>query len=288
MLDPKNHIVALNYGNCLADAGMNSQAVDVLQAAVELSDGMDSELFLNLGVAAKRSGMKKLSIDSLRRSLELKPDQVLAKRLMLAQIEDGERSKDQDWYLTEKENAEYARILFDDYAEKFEEELTQQLDYKVPEQIVELLLQNVMNHSSLSSPDQISWNSVLDAGCGSGLVGEAIHEYTDRIFGVDISQEMVKKTRERRCADGQKMYTMVEDQELVAYMRAQGESSFDAIVAADVLCYFGDLVDFFKEARRILATGQCSGWLAFSTEDVVEGKDDGKAARGFCLLNTGR
>ena len=30
----------------------------------------------------------------------------------------------------------------------------------------------------------------------------------------------------------------------------------DAIVAADVLCYFGDLVDFFKEARRILATGR--------------------------------
>eukprot|EP00960_Hanusia_phi_P048366 758904-Hanusia_phi.AAC.2 len=61
-LDPANHVIAAerftlgSKGNCLADAGLNSEAVDVLQGALESSDGTDAELLLNLGIAAKRSG----------------------------------------------------------------------------------------------------------------------------------------------------------------------------------------------------------------------------------------
>eukprot|EP00960_Hanusia_phi_P048367 758904-Hanusia_phi.AAC.3 len=163
-------------------------------------------------------------------------------------------------------------ILFDDYAENFEEELTKQ--------IVELLLENVKNQTGSSNRHQITWNAVLDAGCGSGLVGEAMFNYSDQIFGVDISQEMVKKTRGRKLQDGRKIYTDAKDEELVSYLKARSKSSCssDAFERSD-----------WRFDLHILTfiLGRLSGWLAFSTEDGVE-RYGNESDRGFVLLNTGR
>src|SRR5262249_53496607 len=41
-------------------------------------------------------------------------------------------------------------------------------------------------------------SSVLDAGCGPGLVSEALLAACHRVFGVDLSAEMIARAR-RRC-----------------------------------------------------------------------------------------
>ena len=86
---------------------------------------------------------------------------------------------------------------------------------------------------------------MLDIGCGTGLVGEAVRGLARRLDGVDISPAMLEKAK----AKG--VYDSLFEADLAHFM-TQHESGYDAILAAAALIHFGDLGSLFGAASRTL------------------------------------
>ena len=73
----------------------------------------------------------------------------------------------------------YARIIYDDMAEKFETKLVSHLGYRGP-WILFNMFKEYFNKQIDNEDNRTSWR-ILDCGCGSGLVGRVFAEYVGRI-----------------------------------------------------------------------------------------------------------
>jgi predicted TPR repeat methyltransferase len=87
-------------------------------------------------------------------------------------------------------------------------------------------------------------------------MAQLIHQPGRLITGVDLSPRMLAKAAERN------VYTTLVQSEIHRYFETVTQT-FDAIIAADVLVYIGDLQDFFAGSASCLASG---GHLIFSVE----------------------
>lgn len=67
------------------------------------------------------------------------------------------------------------------------------LDYKGPKQLIKLLVEYLISQD-------IKYNTILDFGCGTGLVGIEIYNEPDinnyTLIGIDISTKMIEKSNE--------------------------------------------------------------------------------------------
>jgi predicted TPR repeat methyltransferase len=144
---------------------------------------------------------------------------------------------------------------FDGYAPFFDEHLQNVLNYRTPEMLAEVLQPLALLKSGAPL-------SLLDLGCGTGLMAAALEANTALRVGVDLSQGMLERAREKE------LYDELHKADIVSFM--QGDSRiFDLIVAADVFVYIGDLSPVFESAFKKLAP---SGLFAFSIE-VNEGAE---------------
>ena len=62
------------------------------------------------------------------------------------------------------------------------------MNYRIPKAIAELIAQN---------SDSDSVGSFLDLGCGTGLFGIEISQVCNRLEGLDISENMLRKAEDR-------------------------------------------------------------------------------------------
>lgn len=184
-------------------------------------------------------GQKERAARHFRRCLDLDPEDRHGAALGLAQAGEGDapaRAPDA-----------YVRQLFDDYADKFDSALVDKLAYRAPALLAQALGPVLAGRQGLD---------VLDAGCGTGLAAPVLRPLAARLDGVDLSGAMVDKARERGLYDG----LMVG--ELVACLQHR-PGTYDLVVAADVLVYFGDLGGIMAAAARALRPG---GVFAFTVE----------------------
>jgi predicted TPR repeat methyltransferase len=158
----------------------------------------------------------------------------------------------------------YVTDLFDHYAGSFDKALAA-LSYRAPT-LIEVQLAR-----TLGPP--VGALRVLDAGCGTGLCGRLVRPYARHLTGVDLSAGMVAKARDRGAYDD------LEVAELSAFLMACTDT-YDLIVSADTLVYFGDLMQVLTGAARTLVAG---GWLAFSVERL-----DVSVSAGYRLNTSGR
>jgi predicted TPR repeat methyltransferase len=105
--------------------------------------------------------------------------------------------------------------------------------------------------------------AILDAGAGTGLCGPLLRSSARQLVGVDLSSGMLEKARARH------VYDALHEGELVAFMRAHA-SSFDVVISADTLVYFGELEAAFAAVHATLSPG---GVLAFTLEAEPAGSD---------------
>jgi len=148
-----------------------------------------------------------------------------------------------------KPSSEYVEKLFDGYAERFDEHLVGQLDYQVPNILAQLV--------STGEPSQ-NLGAVLDLGCGTGLIGEALKDQITHIDGVDLSQNMLDLAEKRN------IYRSLIKQDIEVYLR-HSDQHWNLIICADVLIYIGDLRSIIDEiAKRLAPTGR----LGFSVEST--------------------
>ncbi|TDG10677.1 methyltransferase domain-containing protein, partial [Paracraurococcus ruber] len=144
--------------------------------------------------------------------------------------------------------AAYVRDLFDQFAPRFEAELTGRLDYRSP-----ALLAALLERAGVAKARRLA---VLDVGCGTGLSGAALAPFARRLEGLDLSPRMLAEARRRG------LYDALHEADLLDWLPRQAPR-FDLVAAADVLNYLGDLAPALAAIAGALAPG---GLAAFSLE----------------------
>jgi predicted TPR repeat methyltransferase len=146
---------------------------------------------------------------------------------------------------------ECVQIMFDNFAASFESKLAH-LQYRAPSLIQKMV------ESSNRPPDKSL--DVLDAGCGTGWCGPLIAPYARHLTGVDLSAGMLEQ------AKGKDVYDDLIQGELTQFLASRPDS-FDVIVSADTLVYFGDLAPVAAAARGALRP---RGLFVFTLEQLVD------------------
>ena len=233
-----NYVEALcNRGLSLQRLGASEQAFDDFDRAIALRPRFARvhEYRANL---LRDAGRVNEAIAALRQALALGSDaQQIAFQLAALGAGGTPRRAPED----------YVRELFDQYAGHFDRHLLEQLDYTLPRQLGTVLARHLMAERVLD---------VLDLGCGTGLCASYCQQFARSLRGVDLSPRMLDKAR----ALG--IYDDLHCAEACSFLRASS-ATFDLIVAADVVVYFGDLQDLFSAASNALRPG---GLFVFSIE----------------------
>ena len=267
--DPEIHY---RLGALLAESGQIEQARRALAVTLEGNSAHQGALLLMgtvlhglgeieearavLGNAVFQLGGTENALALLQHWLRLMPDDPVAQHRLAAWFGQDRPARASDAYVTD---------LFDRYADQFDQHL-QKLGYRAPWLIAERLTERL-------GPGSGEW-AVLDAGCGTGLCAPLLKPYAHRLAGVDLSPRMVDKARERGG------YDELVVAELTAFLRERPET-YDLIVSADTVVYFGDLSELGAAAAGALRP---NGWLAFS----VERAEPENAPEGHCLNKSGR
>jgi predicted TPR repeat methyltransferase len=208
-------------------------------------------------------GRQEEMLPLLKRNLELHPDD----EYMRHQINRLEGHQ------TDAAPSAYIVKVFDQYAEKFDQHLQTGLAYTAPHDIVGLLAQH--------APEAHRWQ-VLDLGCGTGLVAQALAGRAQSLIGVDLSQKMLDQARARGA------YSKLVCADVLDHLQQSAEGSHDTIVATDVFIYVGKIDQVVEQSRRVLVPG---GLLAFTVEDmgaVGAPPTEADLARGHRLERSGR
>lgn len=230
-----------NLACCYKDIHEHGKAIDVLRQVLRLQPAHQSATN-NLAYLLHLQGNLPEAKHYYQQLLELNPGHQAA-RHMLASVQ-GKRVSNAP--------EEYIRTVFNSYAADFEENLVQGLNYSVPEQL--------RHHLEQLDGIRTPFHRVLDLGCGTGLSGLAFTDICEHLTGVDVSEEMVAKAREKG------IYDHLAVDEIVRFLEAK-DGRYDLVVLADVLIYLGDLKPVLAALSPRTAPGAL---LCFSTEMTDE------------------
>jgi predicted TPR repeat methyltransferase len=146
----------------------------------------------------------------------------------------------------------YVEVLFDGYAEKFDEHLVEILNYQAHRVLV----------------DQVAalarrFEHALDLGCGTGLCGPLVKPMAQGLDGVDVSGNMLAKAEALGVYD-----RLVRDD--AAHYLATTSHRYDLALSADVFIYVGALEAVFDGVARVMKPG---GVFCFSVELASDEQD---------------
>ncbi len=119
---------------------------------------------------------------------------------------------------------EYAKNLFNNYALYYDQHMQGTLNYSIPGHISRTLQQ-----LSITCVEK-----TLDLGCGTGLSGAVVREYSKQLTGVDIAEKMIANAQKKG------IYDTLTQQDIIDFLQ-HSTQAYDLIIAADVLPYLGDL-----------------------------------------------
>ena len=154
---------------------------------------------------------------------------------------------------------------FDSFASSFDARL-ERLQYRAPTLVAATLAD--------AGIEAVKALEILDAGCGTGLCGPLVAPYARQLTGIDLSDQMLTHARERR------VYDALLKAELTEYLAANPDT-FDVILSADTLVYFGDLQEVLMAATAALRS---TGLLVFTLEHATGAAPE----RGYRLELHGR
>jgi predicted TPR repeat methyltransferase len=224
---------------CLRRLRRLEDAVECLKIAISLKPDHDMA-YERLGMILYRAGKMDELAELYGDWLKYNPDNPTA-RHMYAAVAGGA--------VPERASDDYVRNTFDDFADTFDENL-QDLGYRAPQLLADALERHLAKSGDRDRLD------ILDAGAGTGLCGPLLRDRARTLTGVDLSSRMLQKARARRC------YDELVASELCEFMRGRPQS-FDAVLSADTLVYFGALDEVLAGAWSCLRPG---GLLTFTAE----------------------
>lgn len=237
VLDPQDRGALVDLAALLTEAGEAVAALELLQPGLR-NDPDDAALQAAAGRAWLGLGETARARAALERSAANDPIDHYGARGALAALESGPSAE-----LTPG----YVRALFDRYADRFDRDLVERLDYHAP---------TVLRGAVDAVTGGRTGLRVLDLGCGTGLAGVAFRSMAAELVGVDLAPRMVEKSRARG------VYDRLAVADAVAALRGE-TGGWDLVVATDVFVYIGDLGPVFEAAAAALHPG---GLLAATVE----------------------
>ena len=274
--DPSLLPAILNLAHAVLAAGDESRAASLLEQATSLDPG-NWATWDTLARVRLRLGRAEAAEQAYRKAMELAAPQVLphiqkaeaamaageyaaVETALAAALEfipdhpvlrhmlDAVRGQTSD-----RPPEAYVRALFDDFAETYDESMRTKLQYTAPERLADLITPMLEGRTTLR---------IVDLGCGTGFMGDALAHLGAEITGVDLSEKMLAKAAQRG------RYARLIKGDVVAELQQMPAGAFQAIVATDLLIYLGDLQPLFAAARRALAQ---DGLFAVSVESLEQG-----------------
>lgn len=171
-------------------------------------------------------------------------DNIFSRRILLGITKENDELNDK----------RYAKELFDEFSFTFDETI-KKLNPRIIEEFLNL--------------NPILKGKILDLGCGTGIVGEAIKNDNLELVGVDISPNMLK------IAEGKKCYNLLIEDDIENFLKTHDVSEYDKVLAFDVFSYLGNLEKIFEKLKNKEV------W--FSVEKTLDGID-----RDYYLEASGR
>lgn len=150
--------------------------------------------------------------------------------------------------------------LYAGIANSFDEHLTQRLGYRIPQLLVDELAPWLQDFPQRNARKP----TIIDLGCGTGLFGQAVRPFAALLTGIDLSDAMLSKARERG------IYDHLIQSDAVSFLQRK-EQMADLVVATDVLIYVGALEALFAQIPACLSA---AGIFAFSTESPPDLTED--------------
>jgi predicted TPR repeat methyltransferase len=234
-----------NLANLLRGLQRSDDAVRCYERVIDLNPRFPGA-YENVALLLKRMGCDNLAGSVYSKWLAAEPDNPIARHMAAAHQGTQAPERAADGFVVQ---------LFDRMAPDFDNSLAA-LDYAAPGLLIAALSDKI--------PFAERRLAVLDAGCGTGLCGPLLRSSARILIGVDLSTGMLDRARRRD------IYDELHEAELVAFMGAHPES-FDVVICADTLVYFGALEEAMRAAARALTRG---GALAFTVEAQLEGSPE--------------
>jgi predicted TPR repeat methyltransferase len=232
-----------DFAEMLLVSGEPAQAAELLLGALELAPQWAAGWF-RLGEMQEAAGLPDQAAQAWAMALKLEPTDRLGAALKLELIGKAPAAP--------APPSAFVETLFNHYADSFEESLVGKLGYGVPDFLSQAIRKARPGRFRLA----------LDLGCGTGLMGERLRSFVDRLEGYDISAGMLRKAK----AKG--IYDLLAKADLQHFSYAGDRA--DLVVAADVLIYIGALEGIVGAVADMLADG---GLFAFSVEALAAGGD---------------
>jgi len=231
-----------DFGRDLQLRGDLAAAADLMAQAAELEPGFASAWFA-LGDLKEQLNQHGEAITAYLRARDADPDDRHGAkvRLMRLGVEDLSTMP-----------PGYVRVLFDQYAPRFDKTLVQDLDYCGPQVLLKAVL--AARHDAKRPAH---FKRAIDLGCGTGLAAREFASLVDEFIGVDLSPGMIERAR----ATG--LYARLDVADMLDALRAEATASADLVMAADAFVYVPELDGLLSEAARVLRT---QGLLAFTVE----------------------
>ena len=231
----------------LAARGDRPGAIDVLMQAIELAPDFAFAWFALADlreVSSDRSG----AVEAFRRAQAADPVDRHGAGLRLARL---------NAQVPDAMPAGYVRALFDQYAPRFDSSL-EALSYRGP-----ALLLDAIRRWRTQRGQRLRFGTVLDLGCGTGLMGALVRPVCDWLVGVDLSPGMIANARQKR------LYDRLDVADIGQFMKAQcnASSRYHLILAADVLPYIGEFAEIIAQAKSLLDAG---GLFCFTVETQTD------------------
>ncbi|MBS1166028.1 MAG: bioC 1 [Proteobacteria bacterium] len=231
------------YARAYSDAGDHEAAADLYLQALELVPGWLPALVGaadSLTATGRRSDAEPLLREAAARDV----DGLFGTSLKLAALGLAE--------MPIAPPEAYVRGLFDDYADRFETALVDDLGYRAPWLIADLI-EEVQPGARFQRG--------ADLGCGTGLMAEVLKGRVGHFSGCDLSPEMVAR------AEAEKRYQALAVADACGFL-STSQDSYDLVTAADVLVYVGALDVLFGVVADRLAP---DGLLGFTVEEADDG-----------------
>jgi len=230
----------VEWARALMGEGNAADAAEMLAEVTRRVPDYLTGWFL-LGEAHEGAGDKAGAADAYSRALALEPQDRLGAGVRLARL----------GHSAEGMSAAYVRILFDQYAERFDDALGR-LDYRGP-----ALIHAALEAACTALGRPLAFAYGIDLGCGTGLVGVRLAEHVGTMDGVDLSPNMIALARRRG------IYGELAAADMLDFLHTRGSKTVDLIFAGDAFCYLNDLGPILTESRRVL---EPQGLLAFTVE----------------------
>jgi len=159
-----------------------------------------------------------------------------------------------DWLHQGTSDPQEVAVRYDEWAQSYDDDLTS-WSYQAPTVVAEAV---VTRHPAAGS--------VLDVGCGTGLVGRAlrVRGFAGQILGLDISEASLEIARQHGA------YDSLEQADLQRPLPIE-DDSVDAVVCVGVMTYLPDVEAVWREFARVARPGGIV--VATQREDLWQPRD---------------